>query len=141
MLRAKNSGPNKLCTDYRLAKILGLSKTAMTRYMRHGGGMSSDVGLKIAKELGLDANYVVACLAHEREQSELVRPVWAALAEMAHMSGQTGRAARRAKRVSKVAAAALALGFMGFGAPSPSYCATGAATSSVYYVQSWPGSL
>src|SRR5262245_56264265 len=95
-LRAKYATPDKPVSDYRLAKLAGVSKSAMVRYMRHDGGMASDVGLRVAAELDLQPEYVLACLAHEREQDEHARPYWEKLA-MGCVSGKTARRADRAR--------------------------------------------
>lgn len=133
-LRSKYAG----CSDYRLAKILGLSKTAMTRYTRHGGGMSHENGVKIAVELELQPEYVLACLAYEREQVEHIKPYWERLANatMQQLYGRTAHRAAHARRKAKVAGVALALISSGFLAPSPSEVRVSDCAGSVYYVTS-----
>lgn len=131
-LRSKYDG----CSDYRLAKILGIGKTAVSRYTLHGGGMANDVGLRLADELGLPHAYVVACLALEREQSEQVRPVWQSIIQTLAKAGQTAPAPSRARRASKVAAVLLATGIAGFSATTPPQAQAGERAASVYSVKS-----
>ena len=123
-LRSKYDG----CSNYRLAKLLGVSKTALHRYMLQDGGMGSEVGMRLADELGLPHAYVVACLALEREQSDQVRPVWRAIIETLRRTGQTAPAPARARRASKVAAVLLATGITAFSGltPSPARAESGA---------------
>ncbi len=131
-LRAKHDG----CSDYRLAKILGVAKTAVSRYTAHGGGMANDVGLRLADELGLPHAYVVACLALEREQSDQVRPVWRAIIETLGRAGQTAPAPARARRASKVAAMLLGAGITALCAVTPPQAQAGERAVSVYYGKS-----
>jgi hypothetical protein len=114
-LRSKYDG----CSDYRLAKILGVGKTAVSRYMLHGGGMANDVGMRLADELGLPHAYVVACLSLEREPSDQVKPVWQGIIETLKRAGQTAPAPARARRASKVAAVLLTTGIAALSAFAP----------------------
>lgn len=135
-LRSKYDG----CSNYRLAKVLDVSKTALNRYMTHGGGMGSDVGLRLADELGLPHAYVVACLALEREQSDQVKPVWRGIIETLGRTGQTAPTPARARRASKVAAVLLATGIAGLSAMVPPQAEAGVVrgdfAGSVYYGKS-----
>lgn len=131
-LRSKYDG----CSDYRLAKILGVAKTAVSRYMLHGGGMANDVGLRLADELGLPHAYVVACLALEREQSDQVRPVWRAIIETLGKVGQSAPAPARARRASKVAAVLLGVGITALCSTTPPQAQAGECAGSVYYGKS-----
>lgn len=128
-LRTKYDG----CSDYRLAQILGIVKTAVSRYTKHGGGMANDVGVRLAAELGLDPAYVVACLALEREQSEAVKPIWRDLITRAQASGQIARAPSTRRRVSKVAAVLLTTGIAALASLTPSPARASQDAASVYY--------
>lgn len=134
-LRSKYDG----CSDYRLAKILGVAKTAVNRYTLHGGGMANDVGLRLADELGLPHAYVVACLSLEREQSDQVRPVWRGIIETLGRAGQTAPTPARARRASKVAAVLLGAGITAFSSLAPSPAEAGPGARGLYILLN-PGS-
>lgn len=71
-LRASNDG----ATDYRLAKILDISKSSMVKYTKHQGSMSDSVAKRVAIELDIDPAYVVSCVAAEKcKDSETVK-IW-----------------------------------------------------------------
>jgi hypothetical protein len=67
-------------TYYRLAKELGISRQAMTRY-RQGGTFDDAVAIGIAELLGLEPGYVLACMGAERAKRPAVRQVWEKVAE------------------------------------------------------------
>ena len=60
-------------TDYRLAKILGVSPPAIAKYLQNGMIMSDDVAMNIALELGLPSSYVLLCAWHERNKNEATK--------------------------------------------------------------------
>jgi hypothetical protein len=126
-LRAQLGG----ASNYRLQKHLGISKAAIIRYVHERGGMSYDIGLRVGSELGLQPDYVLLCLAAEREQSPEIKTRWERLAHQA--SGQTARPSTTRRRAAKVAAVLLAAGIPALFAPSPVEARAGLTTSSVYY--------
>jgi transcriptional regulator with XRE-family HTH domain len=68
-------------TYYRLAKVLGVSRQAMTKYRQGAGTFEDAVALRVAELLGLDAGYLLACMSAERESRPAVRQVWEKVAE------------------------------------------------------------
>ncbi len=68
-------------TWYGLQKILGLTKTTITRYRKGIGYFDDDVALRVADDLGLDRAYVLTCVAAERSRRAEVKAVWIRTAE------------------------------------------------------------
>jgi predicted transcriptional regulator len=121
-------------TNYGLAKRLGITKSAVTRYARHGGGMSLDIGLRVADELKLNRTYVLACLMAEREPKDSVtRAVLESLVILAQRPGKTASSPARAKRVSKVAGVLIGAGFAALSAFTPPQAQASNYAASVYY--------
>ncbi len=121
-------------TNYRLAKHLGISKPSLIKYVHERGGMAFEIGLRVGAELGLDPDYVLLCLAAEREQSPEVKTRWQRLASQA--SGQTARPGQRTRRVSKVAAVLLTTGLAAISATLPRQASAGECAGFVYSVKS-----
>jgi len=68
-------------TDYRLAKVLGTSMQAVAHWRKGDRHPSHGYAVKIAAELKWPAEYVLACVEHEREPAQDVRVVWQRLAQ------------------------------------------------------------
>lgn len=126
-LRARLGG----ATNYRLAKHLSIANSAAARYAKGGGGMSFEIGMRVADELELPRDYVLLCLAAEREQSEAIKPMWRELAAKA--SGQTARPATTRRRTAKVAAVLLGAGITAFCSLTPPPASASERAGSVYY--------
>lgn len=60
-------------TDYRLAKVLGVTPSAIAKYLQHGMIISDDVAMSIALELDLPSSYVLLCAWHERNKNEATK--------------------------------------------------------------------
>ena len=74
-------------SDYQLAKLLGITRSAMSKYRTgvcHVFG--EDIGYRIAELLDLDAGYVLSCLAAERSKDIKVKKVWQRLAELTRVA-------------------------------------------------------
>lgn len=56
-------------TDYRLAKVLGLTPQAIAHMLQHGGIMSDNTAMAVATELDLPKSYVLLCAWHERNKN------------------------------------------------------------------------
>lgn len=68
-------------TDYRLSKILDTSSTSVVSSWRKGRShLSPRYALKVALQLNWPAEYVLACVEHEREPAKDVKVIWARLA-------------------------------------------------------------
>ena len=68
-------------SDYRLAKLLGVSKPTMSRYMLGKSTMDEPMCDKVAELLGLHPGYVRACIQAERASTLEGRSVWLDVAE------------------------------------------------------------
>lgn len=67
-------------SDYQLWKFLGWKQTTLSSYRTSRTAMARDHALRIADELGLSREYVIACVELERETSAPVRLVWESIA-------------------------------------------------------------
>ena len=63
-------------SDYRLAKILGMTQAAIIKIMKHNGSLSDENAIKLADELKLPRAYVVACMMIHRTKNLEVREMW-----------------------------------------------------------------
>lgn len=63
-------------TDYRLAKILGMTQSALIYTLKHNGSLSDENAIKLADELKLPRPYVVACMMIHRTKNTEVRDMW-----------------------------------------------------------------
>lgn len=60
-------------TDYRLAKVLGLTPQGIAHMLQHGGIMSDNTAMHVAAELNLPPSYVLLCAWHERNKNEATK--------------------------------------------------------------------
>jgi hypothetical protein len=88
-------------------KALGWKQTTVSGYRVGRTTMSRAHALRVAAEIGLPPEYVLACVELERETDETVRGVWQSIASRF----------RRAKAASIVLAA---VGALAAGSPAPS---------------------
>lgn len=75
-LRARNDG----CSNYRIAKLLGVDQSAVIRYTKHGKSMDDKYAIRMAELLGIDPAYVLACMAAERSHSVESTKQWERIA-------------------------------------------------------------
>ena len=80
---------NENCTDYRAAKLLEIDKSTISEWRRKGSVMKDETGLKIAETLGLEPDYVLACLAAERAKDSQTRVIWEGIANRLHSVAAT----------------------------------------------------
>ncbi len=66
---------------YAVAKLLGTTQSSLTNYMSGTRTMSDEVGLKAAKILKIEPDYVLACLSAERAKGTPTGRQWAHLAQ------------------------------------------------------------
>ena len=71
-IAAKHGG----ASDYRLAKLLGVTKGAISAHRCRGVGLSDELALKVAAELSLDPVFVLACAHAERAKQPEIRAIW-----------------------------------------------------------------
>lgn len=96
-------------TTYRLALELGCEWSTVKRWLKGEGSFSHKLAARIADELDLPAEYVVACVEHERTDEPMLKAMWARIAG----------AAIAAKRTVKVVAITLIAGLGLFPASRP----------------------
>ena len=65
-----------ITSDYALAKALGISKQAVGRYYKTGGGFDDDVAAKVAKILDIHPGLVVLDMHRERAQNPQTKALW-----------------------------------------------------------------
>ena len=63
-------------SDYRLAKLLGVTRGAVSAYRCKRIGLSDELALKVAAELNLDPVFVLACAHAERAKQPEIRAIW-----------------------------------------------------------------
>ena len=68
-------------SDYAVAKALGVSKQAVSRYMKGVSHFDDYVAIRVAKMLEIDPLQVIADVNHQRAENPEVKAVWAALME------------------------------------------------------------
>jgi predicted transcriptional regulator len=67
------------CTDYRLAKTLGLSYTAVRQYRKEMRVMDTYACMRVADVIGAQFELVVAAAEYDRENDETRKMAWARL--------------------------------------------------------------
>lgn len=80
MVRARLKSLNRNDSDYEAAKVLGVSQPTTSAWRTGKQRMGEDAGLAAAEFLGLEQEYVMACLLFERAQSDKSRNFWRDLA-------------------------------------------------------------
>lgn len=71
---------HKLSSDYKLAKYLGLTTTAIGYYRKKKSTMDDYTALKVAEALGIDPMEVIAMANAERTKSPEVKKAWERIA-------------------------------------------------------------
>jgi plasmid maintenance system antidote protein VapI len=104
-------------SDYRIAKVLMVSRTTVSNWRVGKGSFSDATALKVAEILGENPGYMLALAAAERATSETERKAWATAA----------------KHLQRSAAAVLMVVFIALP------IANTLTTTSVYYVKLWMG--
>lgn len=66
----------KIQSDYALAKALGISKQAVSRYYHKGGSFDDDVARKVASALGKHPGLVMLDMHRERAQTPETQELW-----------------------------------------------------------------
>lgn len=70
-----------ITSDYAVAKALGVTKQAVSRYMKGTGYFDDYVAIRVAKLLEIEPLQVIADVNLQRAQNAEVRAVWAGLME------------------------------------------------------------
>lgn len=76
LLRKDQQNKGLSPSDYRLAKVLGITQTSIIKIMKHNGTLSDENAIILADELKLPRPYVVACMMIHRTKSTDVREMW-----------------------------------------------------------------
>ena len=63
-------------TDYRIAKILGITQSSIIKILRHNGSLSDENAIKLADELKLPRSYVVACTSRHSANNPELKEMW-----------------------------------------------------------------
>jgi len=63
-------------SDYRLAKLIGVNRSAISNYRRGVSHFGNREAFRVAELLNLDPAYVVACAMAERSRSDEERAIW-----------------------------------------------------------------
>jgi predicted transcriptional regulator len=68
-------------SDYAIAKELGISRSAVSKYRNGMGGFDDETAVKVARLLDVDPAAVVTAAHAERTKNPELRRVWASLAD------------------------------------------------------------
>lgn len=74
-----------LTSDYQLSKKLGCTCSTISGYRAGRSRMDDEMACKVAALLGIEAGYVLACIASERSKSPIVKKAWEWTAQ--HLGG------------------------------------------------------
>lgn len=70
-----------LKSDYALAKLLGTSRSVVSRYRTGTDTFGEEMALKVAALLDTPAGYILSCIAEERTKCPQVKAAWRKVAE------------------------------------------------------------
>lgn len=70
-----------LPSDGRLAVMLGLTRSSISRFMLGKDSLGDETSVKVADLLDIDPGYVIACIHAERAKEVKTRMVWERIAE------------------------------------------------------------
>jgi transcriptional regulator with XRE-family HTH domain len=68
-------------SDYAIAKELGVTRSAVSRYRNGHGGFDDETAVKVARVLDIDPGAVLTAAHAERSKSPEIRRMWASLAD------------------------------------------------------------
>ena len=74
-----------LTSDYQLAKHLDCTHSAISNYRSGRSRLGEDEACKVAELLGLEAGYILSCIAAERSKNPRVKKAWEWTAQ--HLGG------------------------------------------------------
>src|SRR6267142_4341233 len=75
-LRARFEG----CSYYRLSKTLGISEPTIANWKHGRSGIGREHVTRVAEALDESAEYILACVEHEREQDAGAKKLWQRIA-------------------------------------------------------------
>ena len=74
-------------SDYGMAKLLGLTRQAMSAHKNgRSKNFSESTAYRIAELLNMDPAYVIACLAAERSKDKRVAEAWRRIVELVRVN-------------------------------------------------------
>lgn len=71
---------NTPATDYRVAKEMGWLSSGISNYRNGRSNFSDEVAVQVADVLGMEREYVLACIHFERAKSGTLRDTWRVIA-------------------------------------------------------------
>jgi Phage related protein/Helix-turn-helix len=77
-VKAKHNLPS----DYALAKILGITRSGVSKFRVGKDYLGEDTAIKVAELLDLDPGYVMVCIASERAKNPQVKAAWKYTAQL-----------------------------------------------------------
>lgn len=77
-LKARNGG----ASDYAIAKIIGCTRSQISKYRTGRDFFGSETAITVANLLEIDAGFVLACCHAERARSERERQEWQGIAAL-----------------------------------------------------------
>lgn len=83
LLRKDQQNKGLPSTDYRLAKILGMTPNGLSHTLHEKGSLSDENAIKLADELKLPRSYVVACMMRYRAKNPELKEMWEDVAAQA----------------------------------------------------------
>lgn len=72
-------------SDYQLSKHLDCSRASISIYRAGKSFLDAEMACKIADDLGIEAGYILSCIAAERSKNPRVKKAWAWTAQ--HLGG------------------------------------------------------
>lgn len=73
-----------LTSDYQLAKHLGITQAAVTRYRKKQSTMDNYIALKVAETLSVDPMEIIATANMERTKDQVERDAWKTVLSKLH---------------------------------------------------------
>lgn len=71
---------NSNASDYRIAQILNVNKSAVSKWRVGRSGFDDETAVRVAELSGLQPEYVLACVHAERAKTDQARTAWAHIA-------------------------------------------------------------
>lgn len=72
---------HNVTSDYALAKYLGLTRSAISKYRNTKTAFDETMALRVAEALEIDPAYVLACVSFERANCTEAKEAWQRLAQ------------------------------------------------------------
>lgn len=66
----------KISSDYGIAKLLGVTRQTISKYVHQHDYLGPETAAKVADELGIDAAIIYAACHAERSRNDRERSIW-----------------------------------------------------------------